>query len=155
MTFVRSSWTTALNNSELKQRLETNRGQSFHEDYLYYINLEETKFWQHINSKFLIFYTLKLLAETCVQRRCESDILASVALRYMVGFVKLFRTSVARQVSGKVEPLSTSATTRNGRSGEKTRISPCNTTSWNFSFAALLHISFLSSSRTKVGSSRT
>ena len=34
----------------------------------------------------------------------------------MVGFVKLFRTSVARQVSRKVEPLSTSATARNGRS---------------------------------------
>ena len=28
----------------------------------------------------------------------------------MVGFVKLFRTAVARQVSRKVEPLSTSAT---------------------------------------------
>ena len=37
----------------------------------------------------------------------------------MVGFVKLFRTSVARQVSRKVEPLSTSAMARNGRSGEK------------------------------------
>ena len=33
---------------------------------------------------------------------------AGVALCNMVGFVKLFRTSVARQVSRKVEPLSTS-----------------------------------------------
>ena len=38
---------------------------------------------------------------------------------HRVGFVKLFRTSVARQVSRKVEPLSTSATARNGLSGEK------------------------------------
>ena len=37
----------------------------------------------------------------------------------MVDFVQLFRTSVARQVSRKEEPLSTSATARNGRSGEK------------------------------------
>ena len=37
----------------------------------------------------------------------------------MIGFVKLLRTSVARQVSRRVEPLSTSGTTRNGRSGEK------------------------------------
>ena len=44
---------------------------------------------------------------------------AGVAPCNMVGFVKLFRTSVARQVSRKVEPLSTSATARNGRSGEK------------------------------------
>ena len=34
---------------------------------------------------------------------------AGVAQFNMVGFVKLFRTSVARQVSRKVEPLSTSA----------------------------------------------
>ena len=39
----------------------------------------------------------------------------------MVGFVKLFRTSVARQVLRKVEPLSTSSTARNGRSGEKNK----------------------------------
>ena len=44
---------------------------------------------------------------------------AGVAPCNMVGFVKPFRTSVARQVSRKVEPLSTSATARNGRSGEK------------------------------------
>ena len=37
----------------------------------------------------------------------------------MIGFVKLLRTSVARQVSRKVEPPSTSGTARNGRSGEK------------------------------------
>ena len=37
----------------------------------------------------------------------------------MVGVVELFRTSFARQDSRKVEPLSTSATARNGRSGEK------------------------------------
>ena len=54
---------------------------------------------------------------------------AGVAPCNMVGFVKLFRTSVARQVSRKVELLSTSATARNGLSGEKTRVSPCNTTS--------------------------
>ena len=35
---------------------------------------------------------------------------AGVARCNMVGFVKLFRTSVARQVSRNVEPLSTSAT---------------------------------------------
>ena len=40
---------------------------------------------------------------------------AGVAPCNMVGFVKLFRTSVARQISRKVEPLSTSATARNGK----------------------------------------
>ena len=45
---------------------------------------------------------------------------AGVAPCNMVGFVKLFRTSVARHVSRKVEPLSTSATARNGHRGEKT-----------------------------------
>ena len=35
---------------------------------------------------------------------------AGVAPGKMVGFVKLFGTSVAKQVSRKVEPLSTSAT---------------------------------------------
>ena len=45
----------------------------------------------------------------------------------MVGFVKLSRTSVVGQVSRKVEPLSTSATARNGCSGEKTRVSPAAT----------------------------
>ena len=44
---------------------------------------------------------------------------AGVAPCNMVGFLKLFRTSVARQVSRKVEQLSTSATARNGRSDEK------------------------------------
>ena len=48
---------------------------------------------------------------------------AGVAPWNMVGFVKLFRTSVGRQVSQKAEPLSTSAAARNGRSGEKTRVS--------------------------------
>ena len=38
----------------------------------------------------------------------------------MVGLVKLFRTFVTRQVSRKVEPLSTSAKARNGCSAEKT-----------------------------------
>ena len=42
-----------------------------------------------------------------------------VATCNMVSLVKLFRTSVTRQVSRKVEPLSTSATARNGRSGKK------------------------------------
>ena len=71
---------------------------------------------------------LKLLAETWVQQRCKS-ISAGVARCNIVGFVKLFRTSVARQVSQKVEPLSTSAMARKGRSGGKTRVSLCNTTS--------------------------
>ena len=44
---------------------------------------------------------------------------AGVAPCNMVGFVKLFRTSIAREVSRKVEPLSTSATARNGRNGEE------------------------------------
>ena len=68
---------------------------------------------------------MKLLAETFVQ------VSAGFAPCNMVGFVKLFRTSVARQVSRKEEPvpLFTSATACNGRSGEKTRVSPCNTTS--------------------------
>ena len=46
---------------------------------------------------------------------------AGVVPGNMVGFVKLFRTSVARQVSNsrKVEPLSISATARNGCSSEK------------------------------------
>ena len=44
---------------------------------------------------------------------------AGVAPCNMVSFAKLFLTSVARQVSRKVEPLSTSATARNGRSSEK------------------------------------
>ena len=56
-----------------------------------------------------------------------AQVSAGVALCNLVGFVKLFRTSIARQVSRKVEPLSTSATARNGRSVEKTRVSPCNT----------------------------
>ena len=42
----------------------------------------------------------------------------------MVGFVKLFRTSVARQVSRKVEPLSTSATARNGEKQEFHHVTP-------------------------------
>ena len=57
---------------------------------------------------------------------------AGVAPCNMVGFVKLFRTSVARRVSGKVEPLSTSATARNGRSGYKQefhRVTPLRETS--------------------------
>ena len=35
--------------------------------------------------------------------------------------------------------VSTSATVRNGRSGEKTRVSPCNTTSWNLFCRAVAH----------------
>ena len=54
---------------------------------------------------------------------------AGVAPCNMVGFVKLFRTSVARQISQKVEPLSTSAMARDGHSGEKARVSSCNNTS--------------------------
>ena len=65
-----------------------------------------------------------------------------VAPCVMVGFVKLFRTSVARQVSRKVEPLSTSATARNGRSGEKTRVSSCNTQIVKLFRSAALHTSF-------------
>ena len=55
-----------------------------------------------------------------------NQVSAGVAPCNMVGFVKLFRTSVARQVSRKVEPLPTSATARNGCRGEKTRVSTCN-----------------------------
>ena len=68
------------------------------------------------------------------------QISAGVAPCNMVGFVKLFRTSVARQVSRNVEPLSTSATARNGRSGEKQefhRVTPLRESC----FAAPLHIS--------------
>ena len=54
---------------------------------------------------------------------------AGIAPCDMVGFLKLFRTSIARQVSRKVEPLSISETAHNGRSGEKTKVSPCNTAS--------------------------
>ena len=75
-------------------------------------------------------YTLKLLAETCVQRRCQ----ISFSRRCIV---KLFPSPVARQVSRKVEWLSTSATACNGHSGENTRVSSCNTTSWNW-FRSLL-----------------
>ena len=72
-------------------------------------------------------YTLKHLAETCVKGVGNKFQQALHAPCNMVSFVKLFRTSAARQVSArKVEPLSTSAT---ARSGEKTRVSPCNTSS--------------------------
>ena len=47
-----------------------------------------------------------------------------VALCNMVGFVKLFRTSVARQVSRKVEPLSTSATVAVVKKQEFHRVTP-------------------------------
>ena len=46
---------------------------------------------------------------------------AGVAPCNMVGFMKLFQTSVARQVLRKVGPLSTSATAGNGCSGEKNK----------------------------------
>ena len=72
---------------------------------------------------------LKLLAETCVQQHCKSIFSAGIAPCNIVGFVKLFRTSVARQVSRKVELLSTSAMARKGRSSGKTRVSMCSTTS--------------------------
>lgn len=78
---------------------------------------------------------LKLLAETCVQQHCESIFSAGIAPCNIVGFVKLFRTSVARQVSRKVELLSTSAMARKGRSSGKTRVSLCSTTSWNLYFS--------------------
>ena len=57
----------------------------------------------------------------------EKQVSAGITPCNMVGFVKLFRTSVARQVSRKVETLSTSATARNSRRGEKNefhRITP-------------------------------
>ena len=63
---------------------------------------------------------------------------AGVAPCNMVGFVKLFWTSVARQVSRKVEPLSTSATVATIAVVIKTRVSPCNTTWWNWSRSILL-----------------
>ena len=71
------------------------------------------------------------------------QVLAGVAPCYMVGFVKLFRTSVARQVSRKVEPLSTSATARNSRSGEKKEFHSVTPLRENC-FAAPLHTSFSS-----------
>ena len=64
---------------------------------------------------------------------------AGVAQCNMVSFMKLFRTSVARQVSRKVEPLSTSATARKGHSGEKTKVSPCKTTLGNLFGSAIAH----------------
>ena len=44
--------------------------------------------------------------------RAVKQLSAGVAPCNMVGFVKLFRTSVSRQVSGKVELLSISATVK-------------------------------------------
>ena len=84
---------------------------------------------------------VETLDEKLVYNGAAKQVSAGVALCNMVGFVKLFRTSVARQVSRKVEPLSTSSTTRNGRSGEKTefhRVTPLRETC----FAAPLHRSF-------------
>ena len=49
---------------------------------------------------------------------------AGVAPRNMVGFVKLFRTAVARQVSRKVEPLSTAATVAAEKKQEFQRLTP-------------------------------
>ena len=46
----------------------------------------------------------------------------------MIGFVKLLRISVAPQVSGKVEPRSTSAKVTSIEMVIKTGVSPCNTT---------------------------
>ena len=60
------------------------------------------------------FFLAELVCNSAAQQ-----VSAGVAPCNMVGFVKLFRTSVARQVSQKVEPLSTSATARNGPSGKK------------------------------------
>ena len=70
-----------------------------------------------------------MLSPTQTRIQCEElklvcngpakQVSAGVAPCNMVSFAKLFRTSVARQVSRKVEPLSTSATARNGRSAEK------------------------------------
>ena len=59
---------------------------------------------------------------------------ARVAQFNMVGFVKLFRTSVARQVSRKVEPLSTSAMVATIAEVVKTRVY----TSCNWSRSLLL-----------------
>ena len=61
------------------------------------------------------------------------EVSARVALFNMVGFVKLFQTSVARKISRKVEPLSTSAMARNGCSGEKNefhRVTPFRESHW-------------------------
>ena len=46
---------------------------------------------------------------------------------------------VVRQVSRKVELLSTSTTALNGHSGEKTRVSLCNTTLWNLFRSTVAH----------------
>ena len=64
----------------------------------------------------------------------------------MVSFEKHFRTSVARQVScsRKVKPLSTSATARNGRGGEKQefhRVTPLRETGLAQSCCAVAHVS--------------
>ena len=63
---------------------------------------------------------------------------AGVAPCNMVGFVKLFRTCVARQVSRKVEPLSTSATVAVVKKEEFHRVTPLRETC----FVAPLHTSF-------------
>ena len=70
---------------------------------------------------------LKLLAETCVQRRCETCFSRRCTV-WPGRFRETFRTSVARQVSRKVEPLSTSVTVATIALVTKTRVSPCNTT---------------------------
>ena len=62
---------------------------------------------------------------------------AGVAQFNMVGFVKLFRTSVARQVSRQVEPLSTSAMVATIAEVVKTRVY----TSCNWSRSVLLRYS--------------
>ena len=53
--------------------------------------------------------------------RAAKQVSAGVVPCNMDGFVKLFRTSVARQVSQKVELLSTSRMAHNGRGGEKNK----------------------------------
>ena len=54
----------------------------------------------------------------------QKQVSAGVAPCNMIGFMKLFRTSIARQVSRKVERLSTSAMARNGRSTEFHSVTP-------------------------------
>ena len=89
-----------------------------------------------ISQVWLMFCCTYKAAITCsnlkVKLVCNAtakQVSAGVAPCSMVGLVKLFQTFVTRQVSQKVEPLSTSAKARNGCSAEKTRVSPCSTTS--------------------------
>ena len=59
----------------------------------------------------------------------EKQVSAGIASCNIVCFVKLFQTSVARQVSRKLEAYCTSETVATIAMAIKTRASPCNTTS--------------------------